>query len=67
MVDPKVIADYIEGGGPFCPVCLGYNTNSDGRVFSSKYMYNYWLCHDCKATWTETYTLTGVTVDEGEN
>lgn len=57
---------YIQQGGPSCPFCGDLNIEGQNCEFDVGIMWQEVKCLACGETWTDDYTLTGITYDEAK-
>ena len=58
MLSPE--QKYLESGGSKCPNCDSTSITGCGPVEMDDGAWQNVECEDCGATWTDTYTLTGI-------
>jgi len=52
---------YIKSGGSKCPVCDSTSITGCGSIELDDGAWQNVECENCGATWTDIYTLTGIT------
>lgn len=52
---------YVETGGPGCPCCGCWNIEGKAPDFDEGQITQAMSCTECKASWTDTYQLRGMT------
>lgn len=58
---PKQIKEYVEAGGTHCPACWSPEIVGGEPQISDSSIYRDIECRTCAETWTEEFTLTGIT------
>jgi hypothetical protein len=49
--------DYVRQGGVSCPACGSEDIEGDGYESDAHYVAQPMECHDCRAKWTDVYSL----------
>jgi transposase-like protein len=57
-------AQYILEGGVSCPFCRESDLHCGEVTVDGGYCFQNATCAECGATWTDEYTLTGITYEE---
>ena len=57
----KTGKEYIESGGNLCPYCESENITGGHGEFDYDIAWRNVSCRDCGESWTEEFTMTGVT------
>jgi len=55
---------YLHHNSACCPICESDNMGYEGVEDNTPEIYYSYSCKDCGACWTETFTLTGVVLED---
>lgn len=65
MLTPEQREQYLKNPNR-CPFCRSENISGGEWQYSNNRCYQSIICGDCEKEWTDTYTLTDVTEEEGD-
>ncbi len=64
MLTKKETADYVKAGGGHCPFCNLSNLYYGDFDYEAGGIEQQVECLDCRKTWSDEYTLSGITPNE---
>jgi len=62
--EQKAIESYIDSNGSRCVYCKSKNIEGGDTEFDGSKIFQNCRCNACDKEWTETYSLTGVNLEE---